>query len=60
MHDAVALGVPNSFMSAGGFLMFQAWESAPNAITIRMGNVSPNGPASSAVTGTIRVDLLKH
>jgi hypothetical protein len=58
--DTIALGVPNAFMSAGGFLMFQAWESAPNAITIRGCNVSPNGPASGAVSGTIRVSLFKH
>lgn len=59
-NDTIALGVPNSFLSAGGFLMFQAWESAANTIAIRICNVSPNGPASSAVSGTLRVDLWKH
>jgi hypothetical protein len=58
--DPIALGIPASFMSAGGFLMFQAWESATNMITIRVCNVNPNGPPSSAVTDTIRVDLWKH
>jgi hypothetical protein len=59
-NDSIALGVPSSLMSAGGFLMFQAWESATNTITVRACNVNPNGPASSAVSGTIRVDLWKH
>jgi hypothetical protein len=59
-NDSIALGVPSSLMSAGGFLMFQAWESAPNTITVRACNVNPIGPASSAVSGTIRVDLWKH
>jgi hypothetical protein len=59
-NDTVALGVPNSFMSAGGFLIFQAWESAANTIKIRVCNVAPILPASSAVKDTIRVDILKH
>jgi hypothetical protein len=59
-NDTLALGVPNAFMSVGGFVMFQAWESAPNTITIRACNVSPNGPATSAVSGALRVSLFKH
>jgi len=59
-NDTIALGVPGSLMSAGGFLMFQAWESGADAITIRICNVNPNGPASAAVTDTIRLDLWKH
>jgi hypothetical protein len=59
-NDTVALGVPNSFMSAGGFLIFQAWESAANTIKIRVCNVDPVLPASIAVKDTIRVDILKH
>jgi hypothetical protein len=58
-NDTVALGVPNSLM-AGGLLIFQAWESAPNTITIRVCNVNPNGPQTSAASGMIRVDLFKH
>jgi hypothetical protein len=59
-NDTLALGVPNAFMSVGGFVIFQAWESAPNTITIRACNVSPNGPATSAVSGALRVSLFKH
>lgn len=59
-NDTIALGVPNSFMSAGGFLVFQAWETSANTITIRTCNIDPNGPATSAVTDTIRVDLFRH
>jgi hypothetical protein len=59
-NDTIALGIPSAFMNAGGSLMFNAWESGPNILTIRVCNVSPNGPAASAVSGTIRVDLFKH
>jgi hypothetical protein len=59
-NDTVALGVPNSFMSVGGFLIFQARESAPNTIKIRIWNLSPAGPPAASATGTIRVDLFKH
>ncbi len=59
-NDTVALGVPNSFMSVGGFIVFQAWENSPNTIKIRICNLSPTGPASAAATGMIRVDLFKH
>jgi hypothetical protein len=59
-NDTIALGIPSSMMSAGGSLIFQAWESATNTIIIRVCNVNPNGPPSTAVSDTIRVDLIKH
>lgn len=58
--SAVNLSVPNSFMSVGGFLMFQACESTFNTITIRVCDVNPNGPAGGAVTDTVRVALFKQ
>jgi hypothetical protein len=58
--DTIALGVPGTFMSAGGFVMFDASEYTADTIVIRVCNVSPNGPASTAVTGIIRADLWKH
>lgn len=58
--DTIALGVPDSFLSAGGALFFQAWESAANTIKFRACNVDAHGPPSSSVTGSIRVDLIKH
>jgi hypothetical protein len=59
-NNTMAVGVPNAVMTQGGFLMFQAWESAADTITIRICNVSPNGPASRAASDTICVDLWKH
>jgi hypothetical protein len=59
-NDTVALGIPNSLMTVGGFLMFQAWESATDTLAIRVCNVNPSGPASKGVSDTVRVDLWKH
>jgi hypothetical protein len=59
--DSLVLGVANSLMAAGsGILNYAAWVSAANAVTIRVCNINPNGPKSSAVSGTIRVDLWQH
>src|SRR5687767_12867039 len=43
-NNTIALGVPSSFLSVGGFLMFQAWESGADSINIRVCNVNPSGP----------------
>jgi hypothetical protein len=59
-NDTIALGVPSTFMAAGGALMFQAFETPPNAFIIRACNVSTTGPPTSAVTDNIRVDLFMH
>lgn len=59
-NNTIALGVPSAFLAVGGVLMFQAWEAGDDSLTIRACNVSPNGPASKPVNGTIRVDLWKH
>lgn len=60
LNDTVALGIPEQFMLVGGFMMFQAWESGQDTLTIRVCNMDPNGPGSQGVTGIIRVDLFKH
>jgi hypothetical protein len=57
--DTTALGVPNALMTAGT-IVYSAWVSAPNTIVIRACDVNPNGPATTAASGTIRVDLWKH
>jgi hypothetical protein len=57
-NDTIALGVPNSIMSVGD-LIFQAWESTANTITIRVCNVG-NGTPTNSASDTIRVDLWKH
>lgn len=59
-NNTIALGVPSAFLAVGGVLMFQAWDAGDDSLTIRACNVSPNGPASKPVNGTIRVDLWKH
>jgi hypothetical protein len=57
--DTTALGVPNAMMTAGT-IIYAAWASGTNVITIRACNVNPNGPATAAATGQLRVDLWKH
>jgi len=58
-NDTISLGVSNAFMSGtSGLLVFQAWESAMNTISIRVCNVS--GATTSSITNSIRVDLFKH
>jgi len=59
-QDTIVLGVGNSLMSAGPAIIFSAWVSAPGFLAIRVCNVNPNGPATSAVTGGLRVDWWKH
>jgi hypothetical protein len=57
--DTTALGVPNVLMT-GGTIIYSAWVSAANTVTIRSCDVNPNGPATTAVSGTVRVDIWKH
>jgi hypothetical protein len=59
-QDTIVLGVGNSLMSAGPAIIFSAWVSAPGFLAIRVCNVNPNGPPTSAVNGGLRVDLWKH
>lgn len=57
--DTTALGVPNAMMTAG-MIIYTAWASGSNAITIRACDLNPNGPQTTSVAGQIRVDLWKH
>jgi hypothetical protein len=57
--DTIALGVPNSRMTGGGNLVYNAWVSSANTVTIQGCNLS-NAWQSKAGTGNIRVDLWKH
>jgi hypothetical protein len=58
--NTTALGVPNERMTGGGTLMYTAWVSAANTITIRACNISPSVRQTTPGTGAIRVDVWKH
>ena len=55
--DTIALGVPNERMF-GGNLIYTAWVSASNSVTVRACNIGSS--RSIAGKGSIRVDLWKH
>jgi len=56
--DTIALGVPNERMTGGGILIYTAWVSASNQVTLQGCNVGTS--QKSAGTGSIRIDLWKH
>ena len=58
--DTLALGVPNARTSGGGTIVYFAWVSAANTVTVRACNIDPNAPQKTAGSGVIRVDLWKH
>jgi len=58
--DTLALGVPSSRLTGGGVLMYFAWVSANDVVSIRVCNIDPNSPQKSAATGNIRIDVWKH
>jgi hypothetical protein len=58
--DTVALGLPATRMSGGGSLIYMAWVSGANTVTIQACNVNPATAQKTAGTGAIRVDLWKH
>jgi hypothetical protein len=57
--DTIALGVPNERMLGGGILLFSAWVSATDTVTIQECNLSQS-PQKTAGSGAIRLDLWKH
>lgn len=58
--DTTALGVPYSRMTGGGSLIYTAWVSAADTITLQACNANANSPQKTAGSGAIRVDLWKH
>jgi len=58
--DTIALGVPNERMTGGGNLIYTAWVSAPNTVTIQGCNAHANKQQKTAGSGNIRIDLWKH
>jgi len=57
--DTLALGVPSARMNGGGTVVYFAWVSAANTVTIQVCNVFAS-PQKTAGTGNIRIDLWKH
>lgn len=55
--DSVALGIPNTFASAGDLVLF-GWVSAPDTVSIRTCNMGSTDPG--ALSGTARVDVWRH
>jgi len=47
-------------MTGGGSLIYTAWVSAADTITVQACNANANNPQKTAGTGSIRVDLWKH
>ena len=58
--DTTALGVPSTRMTGGGNLVYTAWVSGANTITIQACNANAMVPQKSAGSGAIRVDDWKH
>lgn len=55
--DSVALGVPNASVPAGS-VVFWAWVSAANTVTVRFSNSS--AAAANPVSGTFKVTVFKN
>lgn len=56
--DTIALGVPNERMSPNVPVIYTAWVSAANTVTVQACDIL--GTQKTAGTGSIRVDLWKH
>jgi hypothetical protein len=58
--DTTALGVPDARMTGGGNIVYTAWVSAANTITLQACNPNANTPQKASGLGAIRVDAWKH
>jgi hypothetical protein len=56
----IALGVPTARMTGGGTLLYTAWVSAPNQVTLRACNIDSKAAQKIAGSGAIRVDIWRH
>ena len=56
--DTIALGVPSERMIANATVIYTAWVSAPNTVTVQACDII--GSQKTAGTGSIRIDLWKH
>ncbi len=56
--DTIALGVPSERMAGGGLVIYTAWVSASNTVTLRGCNLGAS--QKSAGTGSFRIDWWAH
>jgi hypothetical protein len=56
--DTIALGVPNERITGTGTVIYTAWVSAANTVTVKACDII--GTQKTVGTGSIRVDLWKH
>lgn len=56
--DTIALGVPSGRMTSNATVIYTAWVSAPNTVTVQACDIL--GTQKTAGTGSIRIDLWKH
>ena len=47
-------------MTGGGNILYTAWVSAANTVTLRACNIDSLAAQKTAGTGSIRIDLWKH
>lgn len=57
--DPLALGVPNERMVGGATVLYTAWVSSANTVTIQACNINPTVAQKTAGSGAIRVVDLK-
>lgn len=56
--DTIALGVPSERMTANATVIYTAWVSAANTVTVQAGDILAT--QKTAAAGSIRIDLWKH
>jgi len=55
--NPIALGIPNTRMNQGGNIIYTAWVSAANTVTIQACNVTAPARQKAPGSGSIRIDL---
>jgi hypothetical protein len=55
--NTIALGVPNARMNQGGHIVYSAWVSAANTVTVQACNIDSLNKQKAPGSGSIRLDL---
>jgi hypothetical protein len=55
--NTIALGVPNARMNQGGHIVYTAWVSTANTVTIQACNIDSLDKQKAPGTGSIRIDV---